>query len=144
VPQDQGPKLKLIAQGAKTLNPALNPDQIDAPPTDQENVEALKSTVGNLRKTAGEDKGPGAVASRRLADALEKLANSDEAALNKAQDVFVTPMKIVFDQLRNAMQAEPVTLQSLPADLVSAWKSKDGVMRVEALPRGDPNDNDTL
>ncbi|RXH40181.1 MMPL family transporter [Bradyrhizobium zhanjiangense] len=144
VPQDQPPKLKLLAQGAKVLNPALNPDQIDAAPSDQENVEALKSSVDNLRRTAGDAKGPGALASRRLADALEKLANSDEATRNKAQDVFVTPMKIVFDQLKNALQAEPVTLKSLPPDLVSAWKSKDGVIRVEALPKGDPNDNDTL
>ncbi|MBH5399553.1 MMPL family transporter [Bradyrhizobium sp. CNPSo 4010] len=144
VPQDQPPKLKLIAQGAKVLNPALNPDQIDAAPTDQENVEALKSSVDNLRRTAGDAKGPGAVASRRLADALEKLANGDEATRNKAQDVFVAPLKIVFDQLRNAMHAGPVTLSSLPPDLVSAWKSKDGVIRVEALPKGDPNDNDTL
>ncbi|RXG96839.1 MMPL family transporter [Bradyrhizobium zhanjiangense] len=144
VPQDQPPKLKLLAQGANVLNPALNPDQIDAAPSDQENVEALKSSVDNLRRTAGDAKGPGALASRRLADALEKLANSDEATRNKAQDVFVTPMKIVFDQLRNALQAEPVTLKSLPPDLVSSWKSKDGVIRVEALPKGDPNDNDTL
>jgi uncharacterized protein len=144
VPPDQQPKLKLIAQGAKVLNPALNPDQIDPAPSDQENVESLKSSVVTLRRTAGNDKGPGAVASRRLADALQKLANTDEATRNKAQDVFVTPMKIVFNQLRNAMQAEPVALQSLPPDLVNAWKSKDGVIRVEALPRGDPNDNDTL
>lgn len=144
VPEDQQPKLKLIAQGAKILNPALNPDQIDPAPSDQENVESLKSAIDNLRRTAGDAKGPGAVASRRLADALEKLANSDEATRNKAQDVFVTPMKIVFDQLRKAMQAEPVTLQSLPPDLVNAWKSKDGIIRVEAQPKGDPNDNDTL
>jgi hopanoid biosynthesis associated RND transporter like protein HpnN len=144
VPQDQAPKLKLLAQGAKTLNPALNPDQVDAPPSDQENVESLKSSVDALRRNAGDDKGPGAVASRRLADALEKLATSDEATRNKAQDVFVTPMKIVFDQLRLALQAEPVSQKTLPADLVGAWKSKDGVIRVEALPRGDPNDNDTL
>ncbi|MDA9529567.1 MMPL family transporter [Bradyrhizobium sp. CCBAU 25338] len=144
VPQDQPPKLKLLAQGAKVLNPALNPDQIDAAPSDQENIESLKSSADNLRRTAGDAKGPGAVASRRLADALEKLANGDEATRNKAQDVFVTPMKIVFDQLRNAMQAEPVTLKSLPPELVSAWKSKDGIIRVEALPKGDPNDNDTL
>jgi hopanoid biosynthesis associated RND transporter like protein HpnN len=144
VPPDQPPKLKLIADGAKVISPALNPDQIDPAPSDQENVESLKSSVDNLRRTAGDGKGAGAVASRRLADALEKLANSDEPTRNKAQAVFVTPMKIVFDQLKNAMQAEPVSLKTLPPDLVNAWKSKDGVMRVEALPRGDPNDNDTL
>ncbi len=144
VPADQQPKLKLLGQGAKVLNPALNPDQIDPAPSDQENVEALKSSVDALRRTAGDGKGLGAVASRRLADALEKLADSSEQTRNKAQAVFISPMKIVFDQLKNALQAQPVSLKTLPADLVAGWKSKDGVIRVEALPRGDPNDNDTL
>jgi predicted RND superfamily exporter protein len=50
----------------------------------------------------------------------------------------------VFDQLRRALQAQPVSLNTLPPELVAAWKSKDGLMRIEALPRGDPNDNDNL
>ncbi len=144
VPEDQPAKLKLIAQGAKILNPALNPDSIDAAPSDQENVEALKGTAANLRKTAGDAKGAGAVASRRLAEALQKLAESNEATRDKTQAIFVSPLKIVLDQLRNSLQAQPVSLQTLPADLVATWKTKEGLIRVEALPRGDPNDNDTL
>jgi hopanoid biosynthesis associated RND transporter like protein HpnN len=144
VPQDQGPKLKLIAQAAKVLGPAISPDSIDAPPTDQENVDSLKSATESLRRTAGDGKGPGAVASRRLADALTKLAASDEATRNKAQAIFVTPLKVVLDQLKNALQAQPVSLQNLPPELIAEWKAKDGLMRVEALPRGDPNDNDNL
>jgi uncharacterized protein len=144
VPEDQAPKLKLIEKAAKVLDPALNPDSIDAPPTDQENIDSLKSSVAALRRTAGDAQSAGAVASRRLADALEKLAGANEAVRNKAQDVFVTPLKVVFDQLRLSLQAQPVSLNTLPADLVSSWKAKDGLMRVEALPRGDPNDNDNL
>ena len=144
VPEEQPAKLKLIAQGAKILNPALNPDSIDAAPSDEENVEALKGTAANLRKTAGDAKGPGAVASRRLADALQKLAESNEATRDKAQAIFVSPLKIVLDQLKNSLQAQPVSLKTLPADLVATWKTKEGLTRVEALPRGDPNDNDTL
>src|SRR6185503_4771595 len=49
VPEDQPAKLKLIAQAAKVVGPALNPDSIDAAPTDAENVEALKSSVASLR-----------------------------------------------------------------------------------------------
>jgi hypothetical protein len=144
VPPDQPAKLKLIAQAAKILGPALSPDSIDAPPSDQENVDSLKSAADNLRRTAGDAKGEGAVASRRLADALTKLAGADEATRNKAQAIFITPLKVVFDQLKSALQAQPVTLQNLPPDLVAEWKAKDGLMRVEALPRGDPNDNDNL
>ncbi|OKO74355.1 MMPL family transporter [Bradyrhizobium sp. NAS96.2] len=144
VPEDQPAKLKLIAQAAKTLGPALNPDSVDPAPSDQENVESLKSSVDSLRKTAGDGKGPGAVAARRLADALQKLADSTQATRDKAQEVFVAPMKIVFDQLRNTLQAQTVTLQNLPPELVASWKTKDGLMRVEAEPKGDPNDNDNL
>ena len=144
VPEDQPAKLKLIAQGAKVLGPALDPDSIDAPPSDQENIDSLKSSVDSLRRNAGDGQSPGAVTARRLADGLEKLANSDEATRNKAQAIFVDPLKIVLDQLKNALQARPVTLQTLPDDIVRAWKAKDGLMRVEALPKGDPNDNDNL
>ncbi len=144
VPEDQPAKLKLIAQGARVLGPALNPESVDDPPTDQENVDSLKSSVNALRNTAGDNKGPGGVASHRLADALEKLANSDEATRNKAQAIFVDPLKIVLGQLKNFLQAKPVTLDNLPPDIVRSWKTKDGLMRVEALPKGDPNDNDNL
>jgi hopanoid biosynthesis associated RND transporter like protein HpnN len=144
VPEDQPAKLKLIAQAAKVLGPALNPDQVDAAPSDEENVEALKGTVESLRKTASDGKGPGAVASKRLADGLSKLAGSDQATRDKAQNIFVSPLKVVFGQLKNTLQAGPVTLKTLPPELVDGWKTKDGLMRVEALPKGDPNDNDNL
>jgi hopanoid biosynthesis associated RND transporter like protein HpnN len=144
VPEDQPAKLKLIGQAGKVLTAALNPDSIDAPPSDAENVEALKGSAESLRRTAGDAKGPGAVASRRLADALSKLAESNQATRDKTQAIFVTPLKLVLDQLKNSLQAQPVSLKTLPADLVNSWKAKDGLQRVEALPRGDPNDNDTL
>ncbi len=144
VPEDQPAKLKLIAEGAKVLLPALNPDSVDAAPSDDENVASLKGSAEALRKAAGDGKGPGAVASRRLADALSKLAESNEALRNKVQAIFVAPLKVTLDQLKNSMQAQPVSLKTLPADLVAGWKTKDGLIRVEALPRGDPNDNETL
>jgi len=46
---------------------------------------------------------------------------------------------------RDLSKPEPkVSLKTLPPDLVAGWKTKDGLIRVEALPRGDPNDNETL
>ena len=144
VPDDQPAKLKLIAAGARVLNPAINPDQVDAAPSDEQNISALKDTAESLRKTAGEQQGPGAVASRRLADDLTKLAAANQATRDKAQSVFVTPLLIVLDQLRSSLQAQPVSLDTLPPELVNSWKTKDGKVRVEVTPRGDSNDNETL
>jgi uncharacterized protein len=144
VPSDQPAKLKLIEKAAKVVMPVLNPESVDPAPSDAENVESLKSSVDALRKTAGEGKGPGAVASRRLADALQKLADADQALRNKAQDVFIAPLKITLDGMKALLTAQPVTLKNLPPEIVDAWKAKDGLIRVEALPKGDPNDNDNL
>jgi hopanoid biosynthesis associated RND transporter like protein HpnN len=144
VPPDQPAKLRLIGQGAKVLNPVLNPESVDPAPSDEENVEALKGAVGSLRKVAGNATGPGAVASRRLADALSKLAGASPATRETTQAIFVTPLTIALDQLKKSLQAAPVSLNNLPPELVNSWKTKDGLQRVEALPRGDPNDNETL
>ena len=144
VPTDQPAKLKLIEKAARVLMPVLNPESVDPAPSDSENVESLKSSVDALRRTAGDGKGPGAVASRRLADALQKLADADQATRNKAQNVFVAPLKLTLDGVKALLTAQPITLENLPHELVSAWKAKDGLIRVEALPKGDPNDNDNL
>ncbi|MDB5631825.1 MAG: hypothetical protein JWR49_680, partial [Tardiphaga sp.] len=144
VPEDQPAKLKLIRDGAKILEPALNPDSIDKPPTDAENVTALKDSAASLRKVAGTQTGPGAIAAKRLADALSKTAEASQPVRDKVQATFVVPLQLALAQLRNLLQAAPVSLQTLPPDLVNSWKTKDGQVRVEAQPRGDPNDNDTL
>jgi uncharacterized protein len=144
VPSDQPAKLKLIEKAAKVVMPVINPESVDPAPTDTENVESLKSSVDALRRTAGDGKGPGAVASRRLADALQKLADGDQATRDKAQEIFVSPLKTTLDGLKALLSAQPVTAKNLPPELVDAWKAKDGLIRVEALPKGDPNDNDNL
>ncbi|MGB3273326.1 MAG: MMPL family transporter [Xanthobacteraceae bacterium] len=144
VPADQPAKLAMIGKAAETLMPALNPEDVDPPPSDVENVEALKDSVDSLRKTVGEGQGPGADASRRLADAMTRLAAADEATRTRAQNVLVAPLKIMLAQLGSALQAEPVTAETLPAALVRSWRAEDGRIRVEALPKGDPNDNETL
>ncbi|MCL2713310.1 MAG: MMPL family transporter [Alphaproteobacteria bacterium] len=145
VPADQDAKLKLIGKAAAVLKPALKPAEIEAPPSDQENIEGLRLAAATLRKVAGEGQGSaGATAAGRLADALERLAAASPATRDQAERVFITPMKILFAEIANLLEASPVTLESLPEELVGAWKSRDGLLRVDALPRGDPNDNDTL
>ena len=120
VPADQPAKLKMIADGAATLMPALNPESVDAAPTDAENIEALRDSAASLRQVAGDQAGPGAVAARRLADALAKVADASPALRGKVQDTLVVPLKLALKQLRGLMQAGPVSLETLPQDLVKS------------------------
>jgi predicted RND superfamily exporter protein len=46
--------------------------------------------------------------------------------------------------LRALLQAQPVTVQNMPKDLLDLWRTPDGQIRVQAVPKGDPNDNDVL
>src|SRR5262249_3435944 len=47
-------------------------------------------------------------------------------------------------QIGNSLQAQPVTLQSLPPGLTRDWMAPDGEARVQVIPSGDPNNNDNL
>ncbi len=79
IPDDQQPKLAAIRQLGTILNPVLRPDPSKKPPTDTDNVAALKAAVDSLRQSAGTQTGAGATAAKRLADDLAKLADGDEA-----------------------------------------------------------------
>jgi predicted RND superfamily exporter protein len=48
---------------------------------------------------------------------------------------------VTLEQLRAALQAEPVTLESLPDDLKRDWIGPDGRARIEVFPKGDDSDN---
>ena len=144
IPADQQPKLAAIRQLATVLEPALRPDPNKKPPTDADNVAALKAAVANLKQAAGTQTGRGGIAANRLADDLTKLADGDEALRARAQAAMIPPLQTALDELRGYLHAEPVTLQTLPTDITERWVTKDGQYKVEILPKGDPTDNETL
>src|SRR5215467_13663598 len=85
IPDDQQPKLAAIRQLASVLDPVLRPDPNKKPPTDADNVAALKAAVDALKQAAGTQTGRGAEAAKRLAEDLTKLAQGDEAIRAPAQ-----------------------------------------------------------
>src|SRR4029077_8373162 len=120
----------LLKAAASTLNPALNPRAFPAP-TDADNVAALRQTVTRLHDAAGEGNGPGARAAGRLADDLTKLADGSASQREAAQAMFVRPLKMDLDDLRQALNPQRVTRDNLPADLVRQWTTSDGRARLE-------------
>jgi hypothetical protein len=54
------------------------------------------------------------------------------------------PFAITLTQIQNALAAEPVTLASLPPDLVADWMTPDGRARVSISPKGDSNNDAVL
>ena len=144
IPADQPPKLAAIRQLATVLDPVLRPDPNKKPPTDADNVAALKAAVDALKQSAGTQTGPGAIAAKRLADDLAKLASGDEAMRGRAHAAMIPSLNTALDELRNYLQAQPVTLETLPPEIAREWVTQDGRYKVEILPKGDPTDNETL
>jgi uncharacterized protein len=143
IPADQPEKLAMISQAAAVLNPVLRAPPRPVP-TDADNVEALKRGIDGLTKAAAEQAGPGADASLRLAAALSKLAEGDQEVRKRAEAAFIVPLKANLDDIRNFMQAKQVSIENLPPEIVNEWRSKDGHIRVEAVPKGDPDDNENI
>jgi hopanoid biosynthesis associated RND transporter like protein HpnN len=144
VPDHQPEKLKLIQKTRTTLKSALDPKNAVAPPTDQENIQALNDIAEDLEAAATEPKGPGAAAAKRLAANVSQLAKADQAARAKVEAAMVPPLKWDLDELRNFFKAQTITLKSLPAGLVRDWTTPDGHARAETAPKGNANDTETL
>jgi hypothetical protein len=141
IPDLQPEKLQLISDAAKKLAGAFDPKNALTPPTDAENVEALKEGADRLIEAAGDQIGPGASAAKRLSAALTAVAGANQALRAKAEDAFIQPLKTALGGLQASLQAQPVTQKSLPPGLVRDWTTPDGRARVEVAPKGDPSDN---
>jgi len=144
VPEGQTEKLAQIRDAAKALEPVLNPTRVSTRPSDEENVGALNAAADSLMQTAGEEKGPGAIAAKRLAGLLSQLAKSSPELRARAERALIDPLMTALDDLRGVLRAQPITLQNLPKDLVRDWMTPDGRARLEVVPKGDPNDNEVM
>ena len=146
IPDDQSEKLPILRDAAAKLAGAFDQKNAQAPPTDAENVDALKEGADRLLEAAGDAKGvgPGAEAAKRLAADLTALANAPPPVRAQAQDAFIRPLSADLAALQGMLQAQPITRESLPADLVDDWIAQDGRVRVSISPKDDPGDNEAM
>ena len=143
VPTEQRQKLEVIARAKAALEPTLH-QRRTAEPSDNENVRELRNAAKQLDGVAGEEKTPGAEAARRLGHDFVELADGPALFRQKATKAFVEPLEMDVEGLRVALNAGPVSKESLPRDLMRDWVTPDGRERVDVLPKGDPNNDATI
>ncbi|HYI29504.1 MAG TPA: MMPL family transporter [Bradyrhizobium sp.] len=144
VPDGQNDKLPLIRTTKTNLTTALDPKEAVEPPTDAENVEAFSDSAVQLNKYAGDQKGNGADAARRLATVLSAIAKGSQELRARTEAVFLPPLKASLNDLSASLEAQPVTLRSLPPELTRDWVAPDGRARAAIAPKGDPSDNEQM
>ncbi|HVX77998.1 MAG TPA: MMPL family transporter [Bradyrhizobium sp.] len=144
VPGDQDQKIAALKNASRSLNAVLNPPRTAPAPSDQDNVAAIQGAADALAKAAGDQKGETADAARNVAAQLKQLASANAEMRGRAEAALVPPLKFDLDQLRKSLAPEAITIKTLPPNLVRDWMLPDGRARVQALPKGDPNDTDVL
>ena len=144
VPDDQPAKLAAISDAALLLDLTINPFDVAPPPNDAERAAALAALAPRLAAAAAAHPGPGAADARRLAADFERLAHGSAGQRARLDAALSKPLAVMLDQIRLALQAQPVSLATLPPDLVRDWRTPDGRYRIEVFPAGNPEDNRVL
>ena len=144
IPDNQAEKLASIADAASLLDLTLDPLVTEPPPSDAEVVATLRQTAIDLRAAASGKAGPIANAARRLASSFDWLAAAPPTMRAKTANVLMPGLAVVLNQTRAALQAGPVTLQTLPPEITRDWLAPDGRARLSVIPRGDSNNDAVL
>ena len=144
IPSDQRGKIVALKGASQRLGPALNPPAHQPAPSDQENVGAIRHAADALSGIAGDQSSPAADSARHVSGLLKQLAGADSGVRTRADAAIVPPLLHDLDLLRKNLDPEEVTVRTLPQDLVREWLLPDGRARVQALPKGDPNDTRVL
>jgi uncharacterized protein len=143
IPAGQSEKIALIADAENLLDFTLNPLDVAAPPTDTEVVDSLNRATDKLRQAAALDPSLRADAGR-LADELETLARGSPSARAQAEQMLIPGFVTSLEQIRALLQPQPVSIASLPQEIVRQWRTPDGRARVSVIPKGDPDDDAVL
>jgi hopanoid biosynthesis associated RND transporter like protein HpnN len=144
IPRDQDRKIAALKMASQRLGAALNPQAKQPAPSDQETIAAIQKTAADLSRAAEKGSGSAADAARHVSALLTSLASADAGVRARAEAAIVPPLIFDLDQLRNSIAPQLVTIKTLPANLVRDWVLPDGSARIEALPKGDPNDINVL
>jgi hopanoid biosynthesis associated RND transporter like protein HpnN len=145
LPSQQTEKLEAVGDAAAVIEPALQGASRRPAPSDEELQTRLASTEAALQSAVYEAKeGPASLAVLRLAKALAELKAATPEVRARAQAAVTVPLQATLDQVRTQLKASPVTIDTLPPDLVADWTTKDGRVRLQVLPRAGRTDNEFL
>ena len=135
VPEDQPAKLATIADAQMLLDLSLNPFAPAAPPSDAEVVAALTHTAAGLEAAGRTDDSAAGHDARRLAASFAQLAHGTAADRARAATMLTLPLATMLDGLRASLEAQPVTLASLPPEIRRDWIAASGQARVQVVPK---------
>jgi len=143
VPGDQTRKLALIGDANMLLDSTINPFSVKPDPSDADVAASLTATAASLH-AAARTGGTAAASAERLAAILSHLAGGGAALRARASAALVPGMKTMLAQMSASLQAAPVTISSMPPDMVRDWIAADGSARIQVFPKDTSGSNGSL
>ncbi len=142
VPRDQPAKLAQISDAATILGPTLALHPASAPVAVDDLRAAAKKALDQIVPAL--PKLPPDHPLNDLAGDLRRLAAAPDATVLAANRSLTGFLPDELDRLRVALEAQPVTLRSLPPDLTRDWVLPDGRARVQVLPKAEARNSKGL
>jgi hopanoid biosynthesis associated RND transporter like protein HpnN len=142
IPRDQEPKLAILGDLVLLLGPSLTPAATQPPPSDVEVMTAIAACRDQLRKFIAVH--PGDAPTMALANALDAALTRGPSIVTPLRQALLSGLLRRLEILAQLMQARPVMLADLPAELRAGWLAADGQARVEVFPKGDARDPTVL
>jgi hypothetical protein len=140
VPEDQPAKLEILEDARDLLAPTLSPISVKAAPSAAEVLDAAVHSATDMATLGARGDHPSA----QLADALKRAAQQGPAIVPLLDSNLAQGISARLQDIRLALQAAPVTQESIPAQLRRDWVGIDGHYRVMTFMTGNARDPKVL
>lgn len=142
IPTEQDQKLAILSDLTLLLGPTLAPVAKKPAPSDAQVMASIAACRDALAKFVVAH--PDAKPTAHLAAALGRALDSGPQIVPKLDQALLAGLLHRLDVLGRLMQAKPIGLADLPADLRDSWIAPDGTARIEVFPKGDARDPGVL
>jgi len=130
LPENQPEKMALLADAANILGPTLA-QRSPAAPVHPDDIRLAATKALAQLKRAGN--GPKTTPIQPIEADLAALTTAPDATLMAVNAALTRFLPLQLSRLRIALDAHPVTVADIPADLAADWRLPDGRVRVQAM-----------
>jgi len=149
IPEDQEAKLAIIEDLALVLGTRL--ENFPAPAQGGASIESLEELQAKIQEQLAKGEG-GNADLLELSESLDLFMDyvdslpeeAQQTALDKLQSALLGALPATLEKLKHSLEAEPVSLDSLPAHIKERWLGKNGLYRVQISPKKDLNELENL
>ena len=140
IPEHQDEKLAILNDLWDLYSVVMDPAARLPAPSIEDNQAAMIRVAAKLRAMSEDPENH----AKTLADSLDRIRTASPDMTEDLGKTLLGGLPENISVLAGLIQARPVTVESLPADLVGEWRALDGRIKVSVWPKHDMHDQKEL